>query len=110
MTAKRLLFKMLSRYMVPITLLVSPSGTSSFSSAFLDIVENLDLTENVVSAILTITVPRIPMVLRVTRVEYMAFINDTKIMLSDLSTTLKVGNADAGSYFNDLVLEDVDYG
>lgn len=40
----------------------------------------------------------------------MAFINDIKTMLSDLSTALKVGNADAGSYFNDLVLGDVDYG
>ncbi|KAE9406777.1 glycoside hydrolase [Gymnopus androsaceus JB14] len=39
-----------------------------------------------------------------------AFINDTKTMLSDMSVSLKIGNADAGSYFNDLVLEDVDYG
>lgn len=31
-------------------------------------------------------------------------------MLSDLNVDLKIGNADAGSYFNDLVLESVDYG
>lgn len=31
-------------------------------------------------------------------------------MLSNMSISLPVGNADAGSYFNDLVLEDVDYG
>lgn len=37
-------------------------------------------------------------------------VNDTKTMLSNMSISLPVGNADAGSYFNDLVLEDVDYG
>ncbi|KAJ4465241.1 hypothetical protein C8J55DRAFT_260042 [Lentinula edodes] len=41
---------------------------------------------------------------------FLGFINDTKTMLSDLNVDLKVGNADAGSYFNDLVLESVDYG
>jgi exo-beta-1,3-glucanase (GH17 family) len=40
----------------------------------------------------------------------MGFINDTKTMLSNLSVTLPVGNSDAGAYFNDLVLGDVDYG
>ncbi|KAJ3878977.1 glycoside hydrolase family 17 protein [Lentinula edodes] len=40
----------------------------------------------------------------------LGFINDTKTMLSDLNVDLKIGNADAGSYFNDLVLESVDYG
>lgn len=40
----------------------------------------------------------------------MAFINDTKIMLLDLSTALQVENADDGSYFGDRVLGDVDYG
>ncbi|KAJ3732528.1 glycoside hydrolase family 17 protein [Lentinula guzmanii] len=40
----------------------------------------------------------------------LGFINDTKTMLSNMSISLSVGNADAGSYFNDLVLEDVDYG
>ncbi|KAJ3927274.1 MAG: glycoside hydrolase [Lentinula lateritia] len=40
----------------------------------------------------------------------LGFINDTKTMLSNMSISLPVGNADAGSYFNDLVLEDVDYG
>ncbi|KAJ4477393.1 glycoside hydrolase [Lentinula aciculospora] len=40
----------------------------------------------------------------------LGFINDTKTMLSNMSISLQVGNADAGSYFNDLVLEDVDYG
>ncbi|KAJ3830047.1 glycoside hydrolase family 17 protein [Lentinula raphanica] len=40
----------------------------------------------------------------------LAFIKDTKTMLSNMSVSLPVGNADAGSYFNDLVLEDVDYG
>ncbi|KAJ3712979.1 glycoside hydrolase superfamily [Lentinula guzmanii] len=40
----------------------------------------------------------------------LGFINDTRSMLSDMSVSLKIGNADAGSYFNDLVLEDVDYG
>ncbi|KAK0480116.1 glycoside hydrolase family 17 protein [Armillaria novae-zelandiae] len=39
-----------------------------------------------------------------------ANINDTRSMLSDLGVSLPVGNADAGSYFNDLVLEQVDYG
>ncbi|KAG7451299.1 glycoside hydrolase family 17 protein [Guyanagaster necrorhizus] len=39
-----------------------------------------------------------------------ACINDTKSMLSDLGVDLPVGTADAGSYFNDLVLEQVDYG
>ncbi|KAJ3822182.1 glycoside hydrolase family 17 protein [Lentinula raphanica] len=40
----------------------------------------------------------------------LGFINDTRSMLSDMSVSLKIGNADAGSYFNDMVLEDVDYG
>jgi exo-beta-1,3-glucanase (GH17 family) len=40
----------------------------------------------------------------------LGFINDTKTMLSNMSVSLPVGNADAGSYFNTLVLEDVDYG
>ena len=31
-------------------------------------------------------------------------------MLSDLGVDLPVGNSDAGSYFNDQVLESVDYG
>ncbi len=31
-------------------------------------------------------------------------------MLSGLGVSLPVGNADAGSYFNDLVLGQVDYG
>ncbi|KAF9061676.1 glycoside hydrolase superfamily [Rhodocollybia butyracea] len=40
-----------------------------------------------------------------------AFINDTKSMLSDINLgSLKIGNADAGAYFNNLVLQDVDYG
>lgn len=39
-----------------------------------------------------------------------ANINDTRSMLSGLGVSLPVGNADAGSYFNDLVLEQVDYG
>ncbi|KAF5391598.1 hypothetical protein D9757_002549 [Collybiopsis confluens] len=38
------------------------------------------------------------------------FINDTKTMLSNMSISLPVGNSDAGSYFNNLVLGDVDYG
>ncbi|KAJ4482338.1 glycoside hydrolase family 17 protein [Lentinula aciculospora] len=37
-------------------------------------------------------------------------IDDTKSMLQSLGVTLKVGNADAGSFFNDKVLADVDYG
>ncbi|EIN10059.1 glycoside hydrolase family 17 protein [Punctularia strigosozonata HHB-11173 SS5] len=37
-------------------------------------------------------------------------IEDTKQMLSDMGVSLQVGNAEAGSYFNTLVLEDVDYG
>ncbi|KAK7463419.1 hypothetical protein VKT23_006772 [Stygiomarasmius scandens] len=37
-------------------------------------------------------------------------ITDTRSMLTDLGVTLKVGNADAGSYFNDEVLAKVDYG
>jgi len=40
----------------------------------------------------------------------LGFINDTKTMLSNMSVSLPVGNADAGAYFNDLVLGDVDYG
>ena len=39
-----------------------------------------------------------------------ADIDDTKQMLSDLGVDLPVGNSDAGSYFNDQVLESVDYG
>ncbi|KIK66578.1 glycoside hydrolase family 17 protein [Collybiopsis luxurians FD-317 M1] len=39
-----------------------------------------------------------------------AFINDTKTLLSNISVSLPVGNSDAGAYFNNLVLEDVDYG
>ncbi|KAJ3828184.1 glycoside hydrolase family 17 protein [Lentinula raphanica] len=38
------------------------------------------------------------------------FIDDTKSMLQSLGVNLKVGNADAGSFFNDKVLADVDYG
>ncbi|KIK54900.1 glycoside hydrolase family 17 protein [Collybiopsis luxurians FD-317 M1] len=39
------------------------------------------------------------------------YIDDTKSMLQDLSlSSMKVGNADAGSYFNNLVLEEVGYG
>jgi exo-beta-1,3-glucanase (GH17 family) len=38
------------------------------------------------------------------------FINDTKTMLSNMSVSLPVGNADAGSYFNNLILEDVSFG
>ena len=37
-------------------------------------------------------------------------INDTKQMLKSMNLALKVGNSDAGSYFNNEVLEDVDYG
>ncbi|KAJ3996235.1 glycoside hydrolase family 17 protein [Lentinula boryana] len=37
-------------------------------------------------------------------------IDDTKSMLQSLGVNLKVGNADAGSFFNDKVLADVDYG
>lgn len=37
-------------------------------------------------------------------------VDDTKSMLQSLGVTLKVGNADAGSFFNDKVLADVDYG
>ncbi|KAJ3736178.1 hypothetical protein DFJ43DRAFT_990237, partial [Lentinula guzmanii] len=40
----------------------------------------------------------------------LGFINDTRSMLSNMSVSLKIGNADAGLYFNDLVSEDVDYG
>ncbi|KAJ4465235.1 hypothetical protein C8J55DRAFT_493505 [Lentinula edodes] len=40
----------------------------------------------------------------------LGFINDTKTMLLDLSTDLKIGNEDVGLYLNDLVLESVDYG
>lgn len=40
----------------------------------------------------------------------LGFINDTKTMLKNMSVSLPVGNSDAGSYFNNLVLEDVDYG
>ncbi len=42
----------------------------------------------------------------------MADINDTRSMLNDLqlSKTIPIGNSDAGSYFNNLVLEAVDYG
>ncbi|KAE9402884.1 glycoside hydrolase [Gymnopus androsaceus JB14] len=40
----------------------------------------------------------------------LGFINDTKTMLSNMSVSLPIGNADAGAYFNDLVLGDVDYG
>ncbi|KIY64983.1 glycoside hydrolase family 17 protein [Cylindrobasidium torrendii FP15055 ss-10] len=40
-----------------------------------------------------------------------ANINDTRSMLSDMSiTNVPVGNADAGAYFNNLVLESIDYG
>ncbi|EPQ52588.1 glycoside hydrolase family 17 protein [Gloeophyllum trabeum ATCC 11539] len=39
-----------------------------------------------------------------------ADIDDTKQMLKDMNVNLQVGNAEAGSYFNTLVLEDVDYG
>jgi exo-beta-1,3-glucanase (GH17 family) len=38
------------------------------------------------------------------------FIDDTKSMLQSLGVSLKVGNADAGSFFNNKVLGDVDYG
>lgn len=39
------------------------------------------------------------------------YINDTRSMLSDLGMSdIPVGNSDAGYYFNDLVLEAVDYG
>lgn len=37
-------------------------------------------------------------------------ITDTRSMLSDLSMDLEVGTSDAGSYFNNKVLEAVDYG
>jgi len=37
-------------------------------------------------------------------------IDDTRTMLKDLNIALKVGNADAGSFFNSKVLADVDYG
>ncbi|KAJ3913151.1 hypothetical protein F5877DRAFT_71805 [Lentinula edodes] len=40
----------------------------------------------------------------------LGFINDTKTMLLDLSTDLKIGNEDVGLYLKDLVLESVDYG
>jgi exo-beta-1,3-glucanase (GH17 family) len=40
----------------------------------------------------------------------LGFINDSKTMLKNMSVSLPVGNSDAGSYFNNLVLEDVDYG
>ncbi|KAF8915330.1 glycoside hydrolase family 17 protein [Mucidula mucida] len=39
-----------------------------------------------------------------------ANIKDTRSMLSDLNLDIEVGNSDAGSYFNNLVLEAVDYG
>ena len=39
-----------------------------------------------------------------------ADIDDTKSNLTMLNKTLPVGTADAGSYFNTLVLEDVSYG
>ncbi|KAK0491089.1 glycoside hydrolase family 17 protein [Armillaria novae-zelandiae] len=44
--------------------------------------------------------------------QLVADINDTRSMLNDLklSKTIPVGNSDAGSYFNNLVLEAVDYG
>ncbi|KAF5380680.1 hypothetical protein D9757_007077 [Collybiopsis confluens] len=38
------------------------------------------------------------------------FIEDTKSMLQSLGVSLKVGNADAGSFFNKEVLGQVDYG
>ncbi|KAI6025910.1 glycoside hydrolase family 17 protein [Pisolithus orientalis] len=38
------------------------------------------------------------------------FINDTRAMLSEMGLNLPVGTADAGSYFNNDVLEVVDYG
>ncbi len=39
------------------------------------------------------------------------YIDDTRSMLKDLSMDdMEVGNSDAGYYFNDLVLEAVDYG
>jgi len=39
------------------------------------------------------------------------WINDTRSMLAGMGlSNISVGNADAGSYFNNLVLEAVDYG
>ncbi|KAJ3764746.1 hypothetical protein FB446DRAFT_656166, partial [Lentinula raphanica] len=38
------------------------------------------------------------------------FIDDTKSMLQSLGVDMKVGNADAGFFFNDKVLADVDHG
>lgn len=40
----------------------------------------------------------------------LANIQDTQSMLTTLGVTLPVGNADAGSYFNDEVLAAVNYG
>ncbi|KAF9060949.1 glycoside hydrolase superfamily [Rhodocollybia butyracea] len=37
-------------------------------------------------------------------------IDDSKAMLKTLGVTMKIGNADAGSFFNNKVLQDVDYG
>jgi len=37
-------------------------------------------------------------------------INDTRSMLSGMGVSLQVGNADAGSYFNNEILAAVDYG
>ena len=37
-------------------------------------------------------------------------ITDTKQMLSDMSINLPVGTSDAGAYFNNEVLQAVDYG
>lgn len=39
-----------------------------------------------------------------------ADIQDTRQMLSDMGLNIKVGNADAGSFFNTKVLQSVDYG
>ncbi|KAF9048621.1 glycoside hydrolase family 17 protein [Panaeolus papilionaceus] len=39
-----------------------------------------------------------------------SFIQDTRNMLSGMSVNLPVGNSDAGSYFNNQVLQAVDYG
>lgn len=96
--------------MVQTTLLVSPSETSLFSSASRRC-QNLVFTKTYCSSYLDDNGATDPNSAtgNAGAAILMAFINDTKTMLSDLSTTLKVGNADAGSFFNDLVLDDVDY-
>lgn len=100
--------------MEPTILLELPSETNSYSSPFSYAPVNIHLQYFIDTSYLDANGGTLPDsdIGNEGAALLIADILDTRYMLGNMSldTTIPVGTADAGSYFNTLVLEAVDYG